>query len=74
MSRLNQKKGVSFYTAALMGVVFSQEEMAHSSITGKTCNFLAKTNQEKSHVKKMLDPGARKAVTGTIIFLIVVLE
>ncbi|XP_077265714.1 uncharacterized protein LOC143899351 [Temnothorax americanus] len=66
VSRLNKQKGVSSYTAALMGIVFSQEEMAHSSITGKTCNFLAKTNQ-KPHAKKMLDPAAREAITDYVL-------
>lgn len=62
IARIDKSKGVSYFATALMGMVFTSEEMGTCTMTGEVSNFQKKTSTAKS--KKQLDPIIRDAFIG----------
>jgi hypothetical protein len=69
VARLDKNKGVSSYTSALMSIIFTSEEMAHSSMTGTVSNFQRNKDSEINgkQGKKELDPSVKEAIIGKLM-------
>ncbi|XP_018403216.1 PREDICTED: uncharacterized protein LOC108780092 [Cyphomyrmex costatus] len=70
VSRIDRSKGLSSFTTALMGIVFSPEEMGTCTMTGEVSNFQKKTISSNTTIassKKQLDPVIKDAFIDLIV-------
>lgn len=62
IKRIDKSKGLSYFVSNLMGILFTSEEMATSSITGGSSNF--QKNKEAAPMKKQLNPLVKDSLIG----------